>query len=296
MSKLYLSLNRLKKALEAIGVSSDPIMVLGMHRSGTTLLVQILQRLGYFMGGRLSGNLEPRVFQDANRQLFDYFNATWIDGHLLPSPYDFYRGFPGLAMNIAERLSEDLPVGFFDSFIPHNPFWGFKDPRLSITAALFLRLFPDAKAIFVYRNPLDVAWSIAIREKKKRRKYPGFENFEFNQTEYQEIMMRAIKAWEVYNERAIEGLPLFSQYTLLRYEDLVLNPLRIVRAACAEININCSEKAFDGQLIFHTNRVGSAERSGIDLSPLEAYLIKSNVMAKIEQSVATKVISEGKLS
>jgi hypothetical protein len=189
LSKFELSLTRLKKILDIVGVLPNPVMVLGMHRSGTTLLAQVLQRLGYFMGTRLSGNLEPRVFQDANRQLFDYFNATWIDGHLLPSPYDFYNGFAGLAIHVSERLSEDLPVGFFDCFIPQNPLWGFKDPRLSITAALFLRLFPDAKAIFIYRNPLDVAWSIAIREKKKKRKYPGLENFEFNQTEYQEIMM-----------------------------------------------------------------------------------------------------------
>jgi hypothetical protein len=83
---------------------------------------------------------------------------------------------------------------------------------------------------------------------------------------------------------------------LLRYEDLVLNPLEIVRAACAEINIRFSEKAFEGQLTFHADRVGSAKRSDIDLSPLEAYLAESRIKAKIEQLVATRAISEEKSS
>ena len=114
---------RLWETLELRGVPLDPIIVLGMHRSGTTMLVKVLQSAGVFMGKQLSGNYESRVFQDANRQIFDYFNASWMNGHLLPNPDILYRGYSGLAAAIAARLTEDLPVAFFDSMSPSCKSW-----------------------------------------------------------------------------------------------------------------------------------------------------------------------------
>ena len=163
------------ESLTSVGLSQSPVIVLSMHRSGSTMLAKILRSAGIFMGMRLSGNLEPRILQDTNRQIFDYFGASWLDAHLLPNQQDFNLGFNGLATSVIERFNED----FIHSFVGKNKLtssdWGFKEPRMSITAGLFLRIFPDARAIHIIRNPLNVALSIVAREKKIRRKYPGNE-------------------------------------------------------------------------------------------------------------------------
>lgn len=289
MSGIELKLGRLKKSLELVGAQPNPIMVFGMHRSGTSLLVRILQHLGIFMGSRLSGNLEPRVFQDANRQIFDYFIASWMDAHLLPRPNILFEGFTGLVAGIADRLSDDLPIAFFDSAPKTFQLWGFKEPRLSVTAALFLRLFPDSRAIFIYRNPLDVAWSIAQRDKKQKRKNPGSPNFEFNKKDIQEILMRSVLTWELYNKRAMEGLELFSKYSVLRYESLILEPLKTLTSVYSLIGFRIPDQSIGSHLEFHTDRIGSAEKSGIDLSQIQEYLAKSRVpsdLYKISSCVA----------
>ena len=146
LKKAALSLARLRQTLEAIGTAPNPIIVLGMHRSGTSMLVDLLQRGEIYMGSRLSGNREPRVIQDANRQIFCYFGASWMDPHLLPTPDILHAGFDGLMAGIADRLSDDLEYAFFDELQTPCLMWGFKDPRISITAGLLLRIFPDIVA------------------------------------------------------------------------------------------------------------------------------------------------------
>lgn len=274
---------RLWETLELRGVPLDPIIVLGMHRSGTTMLVKVLQSAGVFMGKQLSGNYESRVFQDANRQIFDYFNASWMNGHLLPNPDILYRGYSGLAAAIAARLTEDLPVAFFDSMSPSCKSWGFKDPRLSVSAGLFLRLFPEARAFFIYRDPLDVAWSIVTREKKQKRKHPGLERYEFSQQEFEEMMIRSIKSWECYNTRALEGLLLFSHFSTVRYESLVRHPIPMLTSVLAGLGIEVSEERIDKLPEFHIDRIGSAEKSGLDLSKFQDYLAESPVARRLDQ-------------
>ena len=280
MKQVELSLQRLRGTLKAIGVSPDPIMVLGMHRSGTTMLVDVLQRAGVFMGSRLSGNLEPRVFQDANRQIFDYFGASWLDGYLLPKAEVFHKGYAGLASSIADRLNADLQIAFFDTAPVACRLWGFKDPRTSVTAGLFLRLFPEARAIFIHRDPLDVALSIVTRERNQKRKHPGMDAFEFSPKELQELMMRSVVAWETYNERAIDVFRMFQHRSLLQYESVVSAPVDKIGPALALVGVSISREAIDSVGISPA-RPGSATKLNVDLSQLQAFLAESKVAIRL---------------
>ena len=56
---------------------TDPVVILGMHRSGTTLLTRILSRLGIFMGHRLQVTNEPIFFRDLDNKLLSIAQAAW---------------------------------------------------------------------------------------------------------------------------------------------------------------------------------------------------------------------------
>lgn len=285
LKQVELSLTRLSGTLEGMGAPPDPIIVLGMHRSGTTMLVDVLQRTGVFMGSRLSGNREPRIFQDANRQIFDYFGASWLDGDLLPKPNILRECYSGLASMIADRLSDDLRTTFFDVALPVCQHWGFKDPRNSITAGLFLRLFPRARAIFIHRDPLDVALSIVTRERKQKRKYPGMGTFEFSLDAFQSLMMRSVAAWETYNERAMDVLPMFGSYSILRYESVIAAPVNILTPALAALGLSISREAIDSVGI-RPERAHSATKLDVDLSQLRSFLAKSKVAIRLSEDFA----------
>ena len=54
-----------------------PIIVIGMHRSGTTLLTKLMEKGGVFWGRQKDEYNESIFFQDLNERLFSMANATW---------------------------------------------------------------------------------------------------------------------------------------------------------------------------------------------------------------------------
>ena len=55
----------------------SPIIIIGMHRSGTTMLSKILEDMGVFMGEKKDINNEALFFLNFNRYIFKQTFATW---------------------------------------------------------------------------------------------------------------------------------------------------------------------------------------------------------------------------
>src|SRR3990172_2296953 len=60
----------------------NPIIVMGMHRSGTSLVAEILRALGVFLGHRLDEHTESIFFTNINDWLLGLAHASW--DHPLP--------------------------------------------------------------------------------------------------------------------------------------------------------------------------------------------------------------------
>ena len=54
-----------------------PVIVAGMHASGTTLLSRIVQRCGVFMGAEKNENEEAEFFRGINQQVLALTEASW---------------------------------------------------------------------------------------------------------------------------------------------------------------------------------------------------------------------------
>ena len=54
-----------------------PIIITGMHRSGTTLLSKILEKNGVFIGRYKEINNESKFFLRINRWMFTMLGASW---------------------------------------------------------------------------------------------------------------------------------------------------------------------------------------------------------------------------
>ena len=59
------------------GPQHPPLIIIGMHRSGTSMVTRMLQGAGVFTGRRLEMNGAARFFQRINRWLFHLNRATW---------------------------------------------------------------------------------------------------------------------------------------------------------------------------------------------------------------------------
>lgn len=151
---------------------TDPVVLLGMHRSGTTMLAQMLDDLGVFMGHRLEKNHEPVAVLDLNDQILARAHAAWDRPGGVTDLVDHEPSLQAVVEFMREELRtlhfrrSYLGTARMARGLGPGP-WGFKDPRTTVTWPLWYRLMPQAKFIVVRRHGVDVAASLWRRARKE---------------------------------------------------------------------------------------------------------------------------------
>ena len=151
-----------------VPTARPPVIILGMHRSGTSMVSELLDDLGLFVGQHLQDDHESTYFLDLNEQLFARVGAAWDR----PLPVlDFLACDEAVRMTAA-ALSADLATRRVRPFLGRRTTlgqfdqpWGWKDPRTVVTLPLWLRVFPGAKLVYLIRNGVDVSKSLMVRER-----------------------------------------------------------------------------------------------------------------------------------
>ncbi len=159
---------------------TQPLIICGMHRSGTSMLTRILAAHGLFIGHRLGKHPEALFFHRLNEELLRGAGASWDQ----PEAALATLREPGEVERLAKRLRPRLRGLGTWSYLgprivaararigPNLRFaWGWKDPRNSLLLPVWLALFPEARVLRIRRHGIDVAASLAARE--ARRAVPG---------------------------------------------------------------------------------------------------------------------------
>jgi glycosyltransferase involved in cell wall biosynthesis len=156
------------------------LVVSGMHRSGTSLIGSLLHRSGGRMGEALlpadahnrPGYFEDLEFLDLNRRMLaatvpadrpghadwgwtEDRDASGIDAGRLDS---FVAEADALVARRRVRAAGVEHTG--GAVLPFQGCWGWKDPRTSVLLDFWDTRVPDARYVFVYRSPWDVADSM----------------------------------------------------------------------------------------------------------------------------------------
>lgn len=134
---------------------TPPVIILGMHRSGTSLLTGCLEQAGVFLGEVNNAAPHNRKGNKENETL-----RALHDTMLASRGYD-WKTPPGLPLDWSPE-ERDAVVEALQGY-KGVPFWGFKDPRALWLLEGYLKLFPNAHLIGIYRNPNAVARSLQAR-------------------------------------------------------------------------------------------------------------------------------------
>ncbi len=147
--------------------SSRAIVVLGMHRNGTSVLTRGLQELDIHLGDDFleakpdnpTGYWENRQIVALNERILEAFGLHW---HSI----ERITGSQWRDIDLEPFRSEATRV-LRNQFL-HHPVWGFKDPRtillLPFWRPLLESLDVDDRYIVAIRNPLSVAQSLYTRQ------------------------------------------------------------------------------------------------------------------------------------
>ncbi len=187
------------------GAAPSGVVVLGMHRSGTSAATGLVSKLGLNTCiaadrldealGNAKGHFESISMVAVNDELLAQMGRCWWC-----PPRWGAAGADDLArvwMDPAEARRA-FDASHFDS-----P-WVWKDPRTALTLPFWRRALDPFAAVVVVRNPLDVAKSLHARSKLR--------------------LTHGVALWERYNRHLLsnlEGLPAI----VTRYDDLVEDPV-----------------------------------------------------------------------
>lgn len=132
-----------------------PLIVLGMHRSGTSFLTGSLQLAGLDLGKHSTadkynpkGNRENADIVAFHNDVLAARGAAWNAPPALPVVFD-----------AAEQARARALLAAYDRSAP----WGFKDPRTLLMLPAWGALCPDARFVGIFRNPVAVARSLVAR-------------------------------------------------------------------------------------------------------------------------------------
>ncbi|HHL42269.1 MAG TPA: sulfotransferase family protein, partial [Hellea balneolensis] len=105
--------------------TAQPVLILGMHRSGTSCLAGCLQEAGLYLGAvntkagfNTKGNREYRAVMELHEHLLNQNNASW--DHPPATPVNWQDNELSALIKIAVEF-------------PTHQIWGAKDPRTLFT-------------------------------------------------------------------------------------------------------------------------------------------------------------------
>lgn len=226
--------------------TTPPVILVGMHRSGTSLLARMLDDLGLFLGWRLGPDHEATYFNKLNEWLLAAAGGRWDMPEAVRYLRSDPRGIEHACRHLADRLAAPPVLEFLGPrhYVRHrsvfslNRPWGFKDPRSTVNLEIWCRLFPHAKVIHLVRHGVDVAHSLVRRQRQGQQL--GYDNFRrhrrlfrwtgkrgwFGDSPRVGHLASAFELWEVYLQLAQPALEALPAHRLLElpYEALLQDP------------------------------------------------------------------------
>lgn len=151
-------IHRLKRILA--GTKAATVVVLGMHKSGTSVVAAIVSGLGVHMGDELlgpdssnpTGHFEDVEILELNERILEASGGSWLNPPPRSAVMKNRRQFKSAIRKIVKARNAKHAI------------WGWKDPRSVHTLDLFLPQLSNARLIVVRRDGEAVAESLRRRD------------------------------------------------------------------------------------------------------------------------------------
>jgi len=151
-------------------IKKNAVVVLGMHRSGTSAIAGLLSRMGVDFGKdeklfeaqqdvNARGFYEQREIVTLNQRLLNEIGSNWNDFRPIESTKFQSAG--------SRKIIEDIKGVLQHEFVG-KPLWGLKDPRICRLLPVWLEILSELNInpsfVFIFRNPWEVASSLQKRD------------------------------------------------------------------------------------------------------------------------------------
>ncbi|MEO3402992.1 sulfotransferase [Mucilaginibacter sp. CAU 1740] len=265
---------------------NQTLIIAGMHRSGTSLITQWLERCGMQVGERLCGASESNIdghFEDVE---FLKLHEEILNCNSLATTGLVDNKHIEVPLYQLEKLK--AVIGIKQQLFEQ---WAWKDPRTCLFLDTYTELLPDAKYLVITRNYQSVVSSLLRREfafgEKKYLARNYVQRFIWNKFRRQrrkEAFWRDnatayLKIWINYNEEILRTLKKLKpdEYLVTNYAQLLENDTNVFSFMTDKWNLSLNY--FDFKDIYKQERMVKAEDIS-DYVEDKSLLIKATYLIK----------------
>jgi len=267
--------------------SKNPVIVVGLPRSGSSFLSDVISQINdcyvfddlYLHRKACSIGVRGRLTRDQLEKLI-YFLGWQIRARLKFGTFSV----PNLSMEDVDKMDESLFKSFernpptWDelqeewlvrlSLLNNGTTWGYKAPGDFLNIDLLKKVYPNARFIFLVRNPINVMRSY---------KYLHKDSKDGNSQQYHPIAYSLY--WKMLVESYNKYAKLFPDSILLvKFETLISSP-STVAASVADF-LGCE---FDGNLTVRKPNTSFPGRQKKEITLLEKWLCERVARQQMQQ-------------
>jgi hypothetical protein len=234
-----------------------PVCITGMHRSGTSLVANLLRLCGLYLGeeddllpatvDNTEGYWENRKFMLLNDEILRALGGAW---DFPPAPA--LDGWPYDEKSNALRLKAEV---LLDEFANREP-WGWKDPRNCLTLPFWSRLIgmtipfwygsgAKLRVVLCVRHPSEVSRSL------RRRQYVPSS--------------AGLPLWRIYNERVL-NVTLPEDRIVTHYEGYFHDPRLELRRVLGFLEMPASDEVIERAVVVVSDKLRHYRNRADDLS------------------------------
>lgn len=197
-------------------------LVLGMHKSGTSLISQILHNSGISMIDSAECELSYDQGNKWERESTKQINHLILNSKGTYS-LDISLKKPITSPDISRKIKSVV-----HQISCNNQNWGFKDPRTCLTYPLWEPTLPSHKIIAIYRSPFEV-WERYQKQNIARKERLAITAFKF------------LRTWCIHNLNILNILKAKNQDSILINYSELMNSQAIFNALEKFIGIKLSD-------------------------------------------------------
>lgn len=219
-------------------VKQRTIAVLGMHRSGTSMLTGSLEEAGLYLGevnqrtrNNKKGNKESLYLMDFQESILEKNGGAWHNP----------------LIDIKWSTEDKAALKAYIQTFADQKVWGFKDPRTMFLLDEWRAQIPQLKMVGIYRHPMSVALSLQVRNQFK--------------------IQRGLNLWKIYNRRLLDLHKEFN-FPIIEFID---KPLKLENSIKAVVDILELEQKDSYSFFFKKLVHNHAPETDLPLDVLQVY-------------------------
>lgn len=170
------------------------LIIVGFHRSGTSLLGQLLHGAGLFLGDELMGAKPSNPYGH-----FEDWEVVHFHDRILSDHGDTWQVAGPRSYHVSRR-HWDWARDFVTRREVEHELWGFKDPRVCLFLPIWRHLLPDARFVVVFRDPAESVHSLERRHSSQL--FAGEGSPEPHMTLWR-IPDHGLRMWDAYNRSVL---------------------------------------------------------------------------------------------